>query len=456
MKNDSVTVDILGSCVSRVVLLGGDISKRGTINENINIRYFLDKHNIVCCMLQAPFTREEVESIQAEELWDSSRLRSLKQSLNKYTIPMLLSGESDFLIIDLYELMTDVAFFDKTMFSTTCHEFFNTKLYKEKYIGKVGTINFMNINSFLWYGYIDLFFEKIISKYDSDKIILNRIRSSSHYITKDGYIQEIPQQFLKPFHANYKYNEQLSEIEDYIINKYNISVIDFSKYFIVDEKLWTNLNGVHYQKMFYEQSLIALEDIILNNSKQKYYNKLTCKCISDILMIDFDNDLEYLKYFRQIDSPFNACDILDSICLKFTEDEVINNRQFISALYLAAHKNKDILEDDTVSNEFKINKIIGSIPSYDIKNEFDRLFIKFISNYYRDNVMESAKYLFSVFLELLNQGDCRWINLLEKIESILPNDKTIIFYKLQYLKAIEDYVNIELYSLKLKNALEII
>ena len=35
-------------------------------------------------MLPIPFSREEIEQIQSEELWDSGTLRSLKQCLKRY------------------------------------------------------------------------------------------------------------------------------------------------------------------------------------------------------------------------------------------------------------------------------------------------------------------------------------------------------------------------------------
>ena len=48
-------VNILGSCVSRVAMLCGDTSGHGIADNNIELGYYLDKQNIVCEMMPAPF-----------------------------------------------------------------------------------------------------------------------------------------------------------------------------------------------------------------------------------------------------------------------------------------------------------------------------------------------------------------------------------------------------------------
>ena len=77
-----IKINVLGSCVSRVSLLDGVQSAHGVSDDRLDLGYFLDKQNIVCAMLPAPFSPEEVDTITVDELADKSRLHSLKQCLN--------------------------------------------------------------------------------------------------------------------------------------------------------------------------------------------------------------------------------------------------------------------------------------------------------------------------------------------------------------------------------------
>jgi len=49
-------------------MMDGDLQGHGVADEDIQMEYFLDKQNIVCAMMPAPFLREEVEKITAEEV----------------------------------------------------------------------------------------------------------------------------------------------------------------------------------------------------------------------------------------------------------------------------------------------------------------------------------------------------------------------------------------------------
>ncbi|MBQ7667774.1 MAG: hypothetical protein IJS47_00395 [Clostridia bacterium] len=264
-------VNILGSCISRLSMLDGDKAGHNIADKDISMDYFLDKQNIVCAMTSAPFSREEVETIKEEELWDKTRLKSLKQCLTKDTVKMLLESDAEYLVMDLFDMQNDFAIYGKTMFSTCAHEFFNTALCK-KYANGIELANFMGLPKWAWYGYVDLFFEKIMQKYDSNHIILNRFRSSTYYLTKNGDIALIPNDYKKPFHSNDKYNKTLTELEQHIIDKYNPYVVDLSKYFMVDENFWDNFNGAHFEKAFYEETFNQVKRIIKGETKEKYFS----------------------------------------------------------------------------------------------------------------------------------------------------------------------------------------
>lgn len=266
-----IKINVLGGCVSRVSLLDGNQSGHGIADEDMELGYFLDKQNIVCAMMPAPFDRAEVEAIQANELWDRSRLYTVKQCLNKDTVKLLMESDADYVVIDLYDMQTDFAAYKTTCFSTCANEIYNTKLLG-KYSGKVQSGNFLTMPPVIWYGYIDLFLEKLIEKYGADHIILNRFRCNSYYLAKDGIIRPIPKNFQNPFQPHPKYNQALAELENYIIERYNPYVIDLSKFFMGDENVWRNLQGAHFENQFYRETLDQIRRIVKGQSTERYYS----------------------------------------------------------------------------------------------------------------------------------------------------------------------------------------
>lgn len=265
-------VNVLGSCISRISLLDGDSSGHGIAHDEIELKYFLDKQNIALSVMPPPFSENEVLEISAEGLWDKSRINSLHQCLNKSTVKMLLESDADWLVMDLFDMQNNFAIFKETAFATCAHEYLRTASF-DKYKNDIQIANFMNLPKWIWYPYVDIFFEKIMKKYDSNHIILNRFRSNTYYLDKDGRIKEIPDDFKNPFQANDKYNQPLKELEDYIIEKYNPYVIDLSQYFMGDATYWDNLNGAHFEKEFYRETFTQLVKIIQGKTDNRYYSE---------------------------------------------------------------------------------------------------------------------------------------------------------------------------------------
>ena len=54
--DNKVKINVLGSCISRVSLLDGNQSAYGIADDRMELCNFLDKQNIVCAMMPAPFT----------------------------------------------------------------------------------------------------------------------------------------------------------------------------------------------------------------------------------------------------------------------------------------------------------------------------------------------------------------------------------------------------------------
>ena len=267
-------INVLGSCVSRVSLLKGEREKHGIVGtDGLELGYFLDKHNIALAMMPAPFPREIVMQITEDDLWDKSRIHSLKQVLMKDTVSLLLESDAEYLVMDLYDFHNLFLIYGETAFATQAGEFGGTKLFKALKSHMNGSC-FFEIPEWLYYPYVDLFFEKIMSKYDSDHIILNRFRANTWYLDRNGYIKLIPETSKQPEQCNDKYNDKCRALEEYIIKKYNPYVIDISQFFMGDENLWSdNLNGAHFEKEFYRETYTQIINIIKGKATERYFQR---------------------------------------------------------------------------------------------------------------------------------------------------------------------------------------
>lgn len=267
--NKGIDIIVLGSCVSRITMLNGDQSAHDIADENLHLSYFLDKQNIALQMMPRPFSEEEVNSITSAQLWDTSRIHTVHQALNKETVDLILNSSAQYIVMDLFDFQTNFGAIGNTAFDLNAYEFMNTDLFK-KYKNQIEIYNFMTLPKWCYYPYVDLFFEKIMQKYDSNHIILNRFRANTYYLAKDGYIKTIPPEFKNPYQANDLYNNQLFELEQYVIDKYNPYVIDLSKFYMGDENKWSNLQGAHFENDFYLESFKYVRDIIFNKPEKKY------------------------------------------------------------------------------------------------------------------------------------------------------------------------------------------
>ena len=292
-------INILGSCVSKISLMNGHRNLHGIYGDDMKQVYFLDKQNIMFAMMPAPFLYEEINKISDSELYDRTRLRTLKQCLDKSTIKLLMESDANYLVMDLYDFHNDFILYNNTAFSTCAHEFMNTELFnKNKSHMKIA--NLMNMPDDFYYPFVDMFFDKIMAKYDSSHIIINRFRSNEYYLAKDGNIKKTPEEFLKPFHSNYVYNNKLRKLEDYIISRYNPYVIDLSPYYMGNENEWDNLNGAHFENAFYTETYKYICEIIKNKPEKRYYN--TPHYMWDLFGI---GDKDELKYAFNIDCALN-------------------------------------------------------------------------------------------------------------------------------------------------------
>lgn len=269
-------ISVLGSCISRVSLLYGIQDLYGIYQGEklgLELEYFLDKHNPALAMLPAPFSREEVDTITEEQLTDKTRVKSLRQQLMKETVPLLLDGESEYLIVDFYDFHNYVFSYKDTAFGTQANEFCGTALGK-KYKEELQAWNLFQLPTWVLYGMVDRFFDTIMQKFDADHIILNRFWTNAMMLYKDGTVGLIPEECKQPFQCHEKYNVNCFNLEQHIIDKYHPYVIDLSRYFIGDANIWDNWNASHFEREFYRETYDQIIRIITKQADEKYFDKV--------------------------------------------------------------------------------------------------------------------------------------------------------------------------------------
>ena len=101
-------VDVHGSCVARGIF-------NADMGSDIEVNQCFSRNSIVCCMMPAVET-----DINTDQLVYKSEYakRCVKYSLDKSTVSRLLSSESDFLVVDFFDLCQHVAVAGETTFST--------------------------------------------------------------------------------------------------------------------------------------------------------------------------------------------------------------------------------------------------------------------------------------------------------------------------------------------------
>lgn len=381
-----IKVEVQGSCISRVFF------SRFTEKEKneIKVNKFLDKQNIVSSMMPVPNLPMDEENLWGGimDIGEFER-RNLKIALEKSTLDRLLISENKYLFIDFYDLCIEVAVYNNTTFSTYEGLFYKTENYK-KNSAEISRLCFLEIPTELWYGYVDLYFKFLSCKFP--KIIVNRVQCCDKYISKKHHIGSILEDYNKSgFPHNYKYNESLRKIEEYIINKYNVIVFDYTKYFISDESVITpkGVHSVHYEEEYYQILKYITQSVILGGNENKTHSDLPNNIISIILRHELSND-EYLNYHHAKLSPFFSFGILNAMFIDIKDDDLLENRLYIAEIY-------DSLKMEFVDKEF-----------YEIENwkkfisQHEKLFLK---SEYLQNIFSMANDNIE-YIKSLNESEC--------------------------------------------------
>ncbi|KIL40661.1 hypothetical protein SD70_12160 [Gordoniibacillus kamchatkensis] len=414
-------VDIHGSCLSRNIF---NFNK----NTNITVNQYFSRNNIVSSMMPPA----DISTSREELLFFDSEYshRCLRYAIEKKAVPLLKASIAEFLVVDFFDFCQPVAAYKNTTFSTYDYSFFNTAAYKNE-PEKFKEVNFFELPNWLWYGYVDLYWQLMIEKF-GDRIVLVRLNCCNKYISKDGIVKPTPSNLLK--YGTPKYNKQLHELEEYIIDKYNPYVIDVSKYFIADENYNPDVSPVHFEENYGLSSWQLMQTIILNKPKQKYYDTLTPRVVADLLNRPID-DQNYKIIWSESEHFFVACDLLDDISSQSEHLGIIKNRKWLASLYSKADNifSKPYLE---ITEKLSlINQFIDDLKHPETENDFTREYVQKLKEkqYYLNQPVEQ---LLENFLNALDTGDLKWVQMLNCIGILLPANEDVIYYQLEYNKAI--------------------
>lgn len=431
-----ILVDVHGSCVSRNIL---NFNKE----SDIAVNQFFSRNNIVSCMMppaDISTSREELKLYESEYSH-----RCLRYSIEKKTVPLLLSSKADFLVIDFFDLCQPVAGYKNTTFSTYDYTFYNTAAYRNEQ-EEYKLVNFLDLPGFLWYGYIDLYWQQMLEKF-GEKIILVKLHCCNKYISKEGIVKPTPPNLLG--FGNAKYNQQLYDLEEYVIKKYDPYVIDVSKYFIPDENYNPDVTPVHFEKNYEISAQLLIEEILVNRPKQKYYDALTPQIVAQLLDRPID-DVNFKDVWEETEHFFVACDLLDDISRQSNSSGIIENRRWLATLYT---KVGDIFSRSNLNIEEKISKIndfIIDVERSSTQNDFTRQYIQLLKEkqLYLNTPIEQ---LLNHFCSALDSGDMKWIPMLNCLGILLPENQDIMYYQLQHYIATDNTIN----ATKLKQRLNL-
>lgn len=181
MKATPVLVDVHGSCVSRSCFNLIDQSKIKVLNT------FSRNHIVSCMMPSANISFSHGELVKHNSEYAE---RCMRLALNKQTVPLLLESGSEYLVIDFFDFCQPVAAYFDTTFSTCDYTFYNTAAYRDQR-KQFHTVDFLNIPVFLWYGYVDRYFQLMAEKFNG-KLILNRLDCSGIYLNRQNKINDVP------------------------------------------------------------------------------------------------------------------------------------------------------------------------------------------------------------------------------------------------------------------------
>ena len=256
--NNSINVDIWGSCVTRDVFA---LEK----NQNFNVRNYIGR-NAIISSLMPPMDVSNITQTMDKISWEN---RMVIFDFQKECFKKLSQNPAEWLLIDLIDerfglLQTELC--GLTSYVTYSQvlkrsPIFNNLFQKDN----VKVIDQDNINEYTVKKMFEVFCNKILSIYKSDHIILIKVFPVKEYITRQGEILKFDGEESEKIIE--KYRKRLHRYYNLIENNLgkSINVINMPDNTMAYEGHKWGLATTHYTDSYYEYMLTQIESIILGN-----------------------------------------------------------------------------------------------------------------------------------------------------------------------------------------------
>jgi len=183
--------------------------------------------------------------------------------LTKVFLRDLKENKFEYMLIDTYyDVNFGIVEIDNNQYITN-----NIKLNKTDFFKNLKHKRFLKINTDteeyfeLWKKNCDLFFKYLNENCPDLKIILNPARHVSQMLMADGSVKEI-KSFRKEAE---RYNQYRDLLDEYILENFDVDVLEFDKSTRAYEKTLWEVSSLHYEPRYFEDMTKQLNDIIKRN-----------------------------------------------------------------------------------------------------------------------------------------------------------------------------------------------
>lgn len=261
-------IDIWGSCVTREIF-NYNRTKWGIVGKYVcrNCLLFSFDESVDDIGLGIDFSNL---SDFGNNAW---RRRVVWSSLKRYNVQWLKESNSEWLIVDLYDVAKRNIFKYKNQYFCLGGRWLSYDFWG-KISDKVERVNIFEFDE----EYLKEQFDKFIlfckERY-GNKVILCNVTWHDFYLNSQSTMKQI-----SGVKQDYdKNNAFVKKWECYIKDNMDCYYIDISKWFYADELNPYILNGVHYEMAYYDEMARILKEIILCMPERRVYNECSARCI---------------------------------------------------------------------------------------------------------------------------------------------------------------------------------
>lgn len=244
-------VAVMGSCLTR-----DNFNSKFNRNYKMFFEVVAATHQTsMLSLMSEPINYLEKENLEGFRDFDKWQLR---QELNKEFLQLITTKEVDYLIMDSWvELYYSVINLGDGNFVSDNPKFKNLKFFKNQH-SKINILQNTDAYLNIWKEKVDAFFAYTQEHIPNVKIILNQSRFGDTMENGTTMTDYRKKRNFKMINVE-KLNRLWDILDDYIINNYDVLVIDMKeKSYLLDENHPWGAFYVYYSKPFYDDFLHKL------------------------------------------------------------------------------------------------------------------------------------------------------------------------------------------------------